>query len=129
MAKVSQDPASSNFFVRLLTNVPRRSLRNCMVSMGVLLALVLDEVAGRFFEGDTGKGTVAAESLVMIALRGEGFSEVGPVCVQVERGAGKTGALGNRGAWCGRVAPRNCFGGREATGFPRSPDPGDGSPT
>ena len=81
VAKVSQDPACSNFFIRLLTNVPRRSLRNCVVSTGVPLALVLDEVAGRFFEGDTGKGTVAAESLVVSASRDEGFSEEGPVCV------------------------------------------------
>ena len=52
-----------------------------MVSTGVLLALVLDEVAGRFLDGDAGKGTVAAESLVVSASRGEGFSEAGPVCV------------------------------------------------
>ena len=81
VAKVSQDPACSNFFIKLLTNVPRRSLRSCVVSIGVLLALVLDEVAGRFLEGDTGKGTVAAESLVVSASRGECFSEAGPVCV------------------------------------------------
>ena len=55
MAKVSQHPAFLNSFIKLLTNVPRRSLRNCMVSIGVLLALVLDEVAGCFFEGDTEK--------------------------------------------------------------------------
>ena len=100
-----------------------------MVSIGVLLALVLDEVAGRFLEGDTGKGTVAAESLVVSTSRDEGFSEVGPVCVRVERGVDKTGALGCRGAWCGWMVPRNCFGGKDGTGFPRSPDPGDGSPT
>ena len=128
MAKVSQDPSASNFFIKLLTNAPRQSLRNCVVSMGALLAL-LDEGAEHFFKGDTGKGTVAAESLVMSASRGEGFSEVGPVCVRVKGGADKTEALGNRGAVRGWMAPRNCFGGREGTGFPRSPDPGDGSPT
>ena len=98
--------------------------------MGALLASVPDKGMGLFFDGDTAKGTVAAESLVVIALREEGFSEVGPVCVRVTEGADKTVVLRNQGADSGGwMAPRSCFGGKEGTGFPRSPNPGDGSPT